>query len=286
MSILDSVIEIPCTHPAYPYEWKKLEDAPEKIYAVGDISLFKETKLTVVGSRRTSAAILKHTANVCKDLSYSLCLVTGVADGGDSAVIEGALEGGGKVICVLAGGFKALPQGNLQLLERVAKRGLIVSPYDLDVSVRNFSYEYRNKLLAALGAGTFVIGAGEKSGALITARYAYRMKKELFAFPYPPNALTGVGCNKLLKSGGRLVENAEDIFKVFGIQEETQVKAQVQLSESEEKLYQVIREYGEGHASELAQKAEIPLFKARALLSALEVKGVIVSLGANRYAAV
>jgi DNA processing protein len=286
MDILKQTREISFDEPLYPSEWKTLADAPQKVYAVGDITLLKETKLTIVGSRRTPAAILKHTANLAKELSQALCLVTGIADGGDSAVMEGAIEGGGKLICVLACGFGALSQSNLALLERVAKCGLILSPYAFEVSVRSFSYEYRNKLLATLGVATFVIGAGEKSGALITAKYAKKLNKEIFAFPYPPNAVAGVGCNQLLKTGGRLVENAEDIFTVFGIVSEIEKIPSIQLNETEDKLYQVVKEMGEGHASELAQKAEIPLFKARAILSSLEVKGLIVSLGANRYAVV
>ena len=83
-----------------------------------------------------------------------------------------------------------------------------------------------------------------------------------------------------------MVENAEDILSVLGVEATIEEKPQAVLSEAEERLYQAIRELGEGHVGELAQKAEVPLFKARALLSSLEVKGLIVSLGANRYATV
>jgi DNA processing protein len=212
-------------------------------------------------------------------------IVTGTADGGDGAAIEGALSGNGRVICVLAGGFSALPQASLQLLNEVAKRGLLLSPYPYETEVRAFSYEYRNKLLATLGEGVFVLGAAEKSGALITAKYAMAQEKPIFALPYFPGSAAGEGCNKLLKTGGILTENALDITTRMGIKTEEKTRV-VTLTADEEKLLTALKTLAEGHANELAAAAGIAPFKVRAVLSALEVKGLVTALGGNRYAPV
>ena len=280
----NNLTEIPFSSPDFPSEWKTLTDCPQKLYALGDISLLKGRKLAVVGSRRTPANALKLGVEIAKTLSNDVVILTGTADGGDSAAIEGALLGGGKVICLLAGGFSALPQCNLSLLEKVAKRGLILSPHPFETEVRAFSYEYRNKLLAKLCQGVLVLGAGEKSGALITAKYAESFQKPIFALPYPPNSSSGCGCNKLIKRGAHLTESAKDIADAFGI-DLTEKKREFSLSPDEQKLYAALQE-GELHATELAQKTGIPVFKMRAILSSLEVKGVVVSLGGNRYATV
>ena len=279
------IVEIPISSPDYPAEWKSLPDAPSVIYARGNIALLRGRKLTVVGSRRTPAPALKLGARICKDLSEAVTLVTGTADGGDGAAIEGALSGNGRVICVLAGGFSALPQASLQLLNEVAKRGLLLSPYPYETEVRSFSYEYRNKLLATLGEGVFVLGAAEKSGALITAKYAMAQEKPIFALPYFPGSAAGEGCNKLLKTGGILTENALDITTRMGIKTEEKTRV-VTLTSDEEKLLTALKTLAEGHASELATAAGIPPFKVRAVLSALEVKGLVTALGGNRYAPV
>lgn len=290
MSILENrenlkarLTELPFSSPDYPSEWKTLSSPPQKVYALGNTALLKERKLTVVGSRRTPANAMKLGEQIARELTGSLVIVTGAADGGDSAAIEGALESG-RIVCVLAGGFSAIPQGNLPLLERVAKKGLILSPHEFETPVRAFSYEYRNKLLAALGEGTLVLGAGEKSGALITAKYAEKQGKKLFAFPYPPNSAAGAGCNALIKRGGYLVENAKDIADGLGI-DLTARKPKIALSAEEETLYEALKE-GEAHINELSQRAGIPPFKARAVVASLEVKGLAVSLGGNRFAAV
>ena len=277
-----SLIELDKSSPDYPAEWQGLDDAPEKLYALGDIRLLRGRKLAVVGSRRTPINVMKFSAELCKQLSYEFTLVTGTADGGDCAALEGGMAGSGKVVCLLAGGFSALPQAHVQMLLGVAKRGLILSPHPFETEVRTFSYEYRNKLLAYLCAGTLVLSAGEKSGALITAKYAQKADKKVFALPYSPNAAAGAGCNALIKKGAYLTESAQDVLVQFGIEERTE-RAKIALSADEERLYQALQELGESHVSELSQKSGVQIFKARAVLSALEVKGLAVSVGGNRY---
>ena len=273
-------------HPLYPKEWKGIPDCPQTLYCVGNIELLTERKFTIVGSRTTPVYALKTGMEIAKALTQAFVIVTGTADGGDAAAIEGGVTGGGKVICVLAGGFSALPQNNLPLLERVVREGgLVLSPHAYDTPVRSFSYEYRNKLLALLGEGTLVLGAAEKSGALLTARQAQKRGKPVFALPYAPNTHAGVGCNALIKNGAYLTETATDISSRLGVRV-SERKTEVVLTENEEKLLSALRELGEGHLTDLAEKTGIPVFKARALLSALEVKGLAVSLGGNRYAPV
>lgn len=280
----EAIVEIPATAPEYPAPWKILSDSPKTLYALGNVSLLQTRTLTIVGSRRTPVNALKLGGEIAYELSAAFTLATGTADGGDEAAIEGALRGSGNVICLLAGGFSALPQANLGLLEKVATRGLLLAVHPFETPVRNYSYEYRNKLLAALSEGTFVLSAGEKSGALITARYAYKYKKPLFAFPYPPNAAAGCGCNAILKNGGHLVENSGDIAKYYGV--ELAPKKQVTLTADEEKLYAFLQEKIQAHVGELGEATGLPVYRLRPLLTALEVKGLIVATGGNRYAIV
>ena len=96
------------------------------------------------------------------------------------------------------------------------ENGLLLSPHPYETPVCSFSYEYRNKLLAALGDGTLVLGAADKSGALITAKYAHKFQKPIFALPYAPGAAAGAGCNQLIKQGGFLTETAKDVADKFG----------------------------------------------------------------------
>ena len=282
----EQLVSIAESSPLYPKEWRGLPDAPKTLYAFGNTELLKTRKFTIVGSRKTPANALKLGAQIAKDLSEVFSVVTGTADGGDGAAIEGALAGSGNVVCLLAGGFSAMPQNNLPLLRRVARKGLLLSPHSFDTPVRSFSYEYRNKLLAYLGEGTLVLGAAEKSGALITAKYATAAGKPVFAIPYAPGSLAGAGCNALLKKGGYLTENSVDISGRFGINLIEKKRAAPELSADEKKMLGALKELAEGHIYELSQLSGVPAYKARAVLSSLEVKGLVAPLGGNRYAPV
>ena len=102
----DNLTEIPLSSPYFPSEWKELSDCPEKLYALGDISLLKGKKLAVVGSRRTPTNALKLGAEISKALSEELVLVTGTADGGDSAALADALDATGVAV---RGGLHCAP---------------------------------------------------------------------------------------------------------------------------------------------------------------------------------
>ena len=281
---VNEVTPIPICSKAYPNEWKAESDAPIVLYAKGDLSLLKTDKFCIVGSRRTANTALKTGEKLAEELSQKFTLLTGVADGGDTAVIEGALKGSKKLVCLLAGGFGSIPKGNFALMKKVEQNGLLLAPNSYDTPVRSFSYERRNKLLALLSVGVLVIGAGEKSGALVTAKYAKEYKKPLFAFPYPPLSSVGVGCNALIKRGAKLTESAGDILEHFGL--EVQPKRAVELTETEEKVWQYLSEQGEAHLTEIAQALGVPPYKTSAILSSLEMKGIVVKLGANRFSAV
>ena len=273
--------EIEQNSPYYPTDWKGLLDKPQTLYAVGNIELLKNRKLTVVGSRRTPKSALVLGENIAKALSETFTIVSGAADGGDSAAISGALASG-NVICVLAGGFSSLPQSNRSLLEKVMQKGLVISPHPYDTPVRNFSYSYRNKLIAALGEATLVLGAGEKSGALGTAKYAQGFEKPVFALPYAPNSPVGAGCNALIKRGGYLTESAADVFERLGV-EYTERKTAIALTDTETQMLSALKELGEGHITEISAKSGVPTFKARGVLAALQVKGLVIELGGNRF---
>ncbi len=266
----------------YPKEWTSISDAPLCLYLKGRTELLTARKLAIVGSRRTTESARKLGAVIAKDVSASFVVVTGAADGGDEAALKGALTTG-NVICFSAGGFGALPKENL-LLTEVEKKGLLITACPYDTPVRVYSYEYRNKLLAAMSEGTLVLGAAKKSGALVTAKYAQAFEKKLFAIPYAPSVVAGEGCNALIKQGAYLTENASDILKQYGFA--AMAKPKVSLTDAEQTIVDVLTEHGEMHITDLSKAVGVPAFKLAMLLASLEVKGLAVKLGGNRYSVI
>ena len=262
-------------------EWKELSQPPLVQYEKGNAALKNRDKFVVVGSRRTNVDILKRTRLTAADLSDVFTVVTGNADGADEAALSGAEQNGGG-ISVLAGGLCALENARCDF-----SKNLYVTEHPYSAAVRPFSYERRNYLLAALGKGALIVSAGEKSGALITARYVKQKKKPLFAFPYSPEAAAGRGCNLLIKNGAYLAECADDVFEKSGVPRGGKTRAsdakqaKAALSADENTVIGALKDTGKANVNALSRATGLPVWKLSGVIAALEVKGVLTRTGGN-----
>lgn len=267
----------------YPETLRNIACPPIVLFCKGNTELLKTRCFAIVGSRRTLPNILKECKKFSGELSKKFTIVSGMADGADSAAVEGALESG-NVISVLAYGFNHFyPAVNKQLIQRVAEKGLLITEFTPQVGPKPYHFPVRNRIIAGLAEGTLIVSAGEKSGTMSTAEYSVEFGRNVYAFPYAIGVASGVGCNKLIKDGAKLVDCIDDIFTDFGIEPEK--VEMVELSEGEEELFKLIKEAGEAFVADLAEKSGKLPFQLIPVLSALEIKGLIVRLGGNRYAA-
>jgi len=268
----------------YPELLKLTDIPPIVLYCKGNVSLLKTDCFAVVGSRHTLTQTLKECKKISKELTQHFTVVSGIAQGADTAAVEGALEGG-KVISVLANGFNYFyPAENRPLIEKVAKRGLLVSEYMPDVAPKRYYFPVRNRIIAGISKGTLIVSAGKDSGALITAHYADVYNRNIYAFPYNIGVTSGEGCNFLIKNKAKLTENTLDIFGDFGLDFKPQ--EEVKLSAEEENILSAIRELGEAFLPDVAEKLGVFPFRLIPVVSKLEIMGLIVRLGGNRFAAV
>lgn len=268
----------------YPEDLKQIPNPPIVLYCKGNLSLLKTRRFAIVGSRRTQPNILRECSKISGELTDNFTIVTGMADGADSAAIAGAIDSG-KIICVLAYGFDfAYPAMSGKLIRQVESKGLILSEYPPEIPPRNYQFPVRNRIIAGLSDAVLVVSAGKKSGALITADYAEEYGKQIMAFPYGLGVTYGEGCNQLIKKGANLVENTPDIFEAFGLEYKPPEK-QIELTQDEKTALALIREAGEAFAPEIAAKLNKLPHQIIPVLSSLEIKGLIIRLGGNRYAA-
>ncbi len=268
----------------YPENLKAISDPPLVLYGMGRRELLKERKFCIVGSRRTPAAALAFGKELAKTLSRQFVIVTGLAEGGDSAAIAGAAESGNLISVLPCGLDECYPAAHASLKARIAERGMLLSEYVPGAKVAKYAFFARNRLLAGLADGVFVLSAGKKSGTLITADRAAEYGRDVFALPYNVGVAQGEGCNDLIKKGAYLVTCAEDILSVYGFEEEKGEAAS--FTEEEERVLAVLKEKGEAHLAEVAEALGMRVFEVSALLSALELKGAAAKAGGNRYAAV
>ncbi len=278
------IICVTYASPDYPEYLRQTPFPPITLYCKGNAKLLKTRCFSVVGSRVTAANVIKECKKISGQLTRHFTVVTGMADGADSAAAEGALESG-KIIGVLAYGFDfTYPAFNGELMKKVEEKGLLITEHTPQIAPKAYLFPVRNRIIAGLSEGTLVVSAGEKSGALITAEYAAEYGRHVFVFPYNIGVATGAGCNSLIKKGGLLTENILDIFSAFGLDFKEPEKEE--LTEAESELFALISAEGEIFVPEAAEKIGKMPFQLIPVLTSLEVKGLIVRLGGNRYAAV
>lgn len=268
----------------YPPELNEIPCPPLVLYYKGNLELLKTKKFAVVGSRKTLPFITAKTEEIVSTLNRAgLTVVTGLAEGGDEAVLFAGLKSG-KVISVLASGFDCVyPKTNQGLFERICKNGLALSEYPPETKSERWFFPIRNRIIAGLGMGTLVVSGGEKSGTFYTAEYAEGASRQVFAFPYSINVASGAGCNKLLQCGAYLTLSAEDILNFYGM--EMPKEPEIKLTEIEKEVYDIIIE-DEIHIDKLCEVTGKKAYELMPVLSMLEIKKLIVKLGGNRYSRV
>lgn len=203
----------------YPERLAQIYDPPCVLYRKGKpLNLDGRLSVSVVGTRSCTPYGELLAGRLGLELALAgAVLVSGMAEGIDSAGIKGALQGKGTVVSVLAGGLDVIyPRQNGWLYEDIAATGTLLSEYPPGTEHIGYHFPLRNRIISGLSAGAVVVEAGEPSGALITARLALEQNREVFAFPGAVNAPASLGCNRLIQRGeAKLVLSAQDILEEF-----------------------------------------------------------------------
>lgn len=261
----------------YPEDLLNVECPPLVLYCIGETKLLNGENFSIVGSRKTLPISLKLAEDFAKELSsVGFTLVTGIAEGVDSTVLHTAIENGGKVISVIAGGIDNIyPKSNAHLLDKVLEKGLVIAEYPPEIVPKPYHFPVRNRIIAGLSKGVLVVSAGKRSGTLYTAEYADQLSKPVFAIPYSVGVSSGVGCNDLIKKGAILCDSPEDILNYFGKEKS---KEGLNLSLEEKNIVSMLLE-GELHVEKLCALLNKKVFEITPFLSMLEMKGLIVKSG-------
>jgi len=168
----------------------------------------------MVGSRNPTRGGVETAERFARYLGdHGLTITSGLATGIDAACHRGGLKSEAGTIAVLGSSLDQIyPATNGDLAERIAADGLLVSEYPPGTAARPIHFPQRNRIIAGLSTGTFVVEATRNSGSLITARLAAEYGREVFAMPGSIHSPLSRGCHRLIKDGAKLVEDASDII--------------------------------------------------------------------------
>jgi DNA processing protein len=191
------VIALASSDPAYPARLRDLDRPPDPLWVEGDPAALAARSVAIVGTRRMSGygeRVARELAGACAHAD--VVVVSGLAQGIDSAAHRGALDAGGRTVAVL---------------------GALLSEYAPSFCAQPWTFAKRNGTIAALAEAVVVVEAGERSGALITADDARRLGRPLFAVPGPLGSAASVGTNALIASGeAQALLSAAAVLELLG----------------------------------------------------------------------
>ena len=150
-------------------------------------------------------------------MERDFCVVSGLAQGIDTAAHESALAAGGATVAVLGTGLDlAYPPENRALQERIAATGAILSEFPFGRPASRQSFPRRNRIVAGLSLAVIVVESGAAGGAMITARLAGEQGRPVFAVPGRIDQPTSAGCHQLIRDGVTLLTGIEDLLEELG----------------------------------------------------------------------
>ncbi|MEI7591290.1 MAG: DNA-processing protein DprA, partial [Deltaproteobacteria bacterium] len=198
---------------SYPSALRNIYDAPPFLYVKGHL-LPEDNCVALVGSRRASEYGIFATHKLANELAQrGITVVSGLARGIDATAHRATISSRGRTIAVLGCGIDVVyPLENKTLFEKIPLNGAIVSEYPLGTKPNSEHFPARNRIISGMSLGVVVIEATDKSGSLITARFALEQGREVFAVPGPIGNAGSKGTNMLIKNGAKLIECADDII--------------------------------------------------------------------------
>lgn len=202
---------------SYPRTLLNTYDPPPVLYVKGAFQPADALAVAIVGSRQATPYGRKQAERLAAGLALAgFTVVSGLARGIDTAAHRGALvQPGGRTVAVLGNGLETCyPPENAELLEQIASGGgAVLSEVPFDAPPSSANFPRRNRIIAGLSLGVIVVEGKETSGALITARHAVDMDREVFAVPGPVDSPAARGPHRLIKKGAKLVEDIEDVLE-------------------------------------------------------------------------
>lgn len=291
----------------YPELLKNIPNPPYVLYIQGAVpELDKVLTIGVVGTRKTTDYGRIVTERICRDLAKDgVVTVGGLAKGIDAVGAWATLDAGGMAVGVIGNGLDIVyPKENAELINAVAHNGCVLTEYAPGTPPISTNFPVRNRIIAGISRGVLVTEAPEKSGALITARYALDNCRDVFAVPRAVTDTKYLGTNIIIQQGAKLVNNAADIICEYPYavkitpkeRKIEEIKPKVisnrvavtddekydKLNQSEKDIIDILKKK-DTQIDEISRELQMPVGELNQKLIMLEVKGFVKKLPGSGY---
>ena len=287
-------------HPSFPKSVLLVEKPPQRLYAIGDLSMLEGRRVGIVGSREPSAYGIRVTYDAAQAAARAgLVVVSGLARGLDARAHRGALDAGGKTIAVLGCGVNVCyPLRNRDLYEEVREKGLLLSEMEPGEGALPKDFPRRNRIIAGLVEYLLVVEGEIKGGTSNTAEWMAKLGKHILAVPGRIDEPVAGSPNLLISQGAAVYRGPEDLFDAYGIardaveaRERRELAAQLDLAfagepdllGAEAKVFDLLGAKPL-HVDVIADQTALDAGTLLAALSSLELKGLAVQLPGKQFA--
>ncbi|MEK7649895.1 MAG: DNA-processing protein DprA [Patescibacteria group bacterium] len=280
-----SIYSISASHQSWPLLLRELppKAIPAALHIKGSLPSPDALIVAIVGSRNPTRYGKDMTEEIARALARrGIIIASGMARGVDTIVHRAALAAGTPTVAVLGSGLSEkviYPKDNIGLSREIAeKNGAVISEYANDQKPELWTFPQRNRIIAGIAKAVIVTEAGEKSGALITARFALEYGRDVLALPGQMTSPLSRGTNTLLKEGATPITSIDDIFEALGIAaESTSSKDRIERSPDEHAILEALTE--ELSTDEIIKHTQLTPGAVLASTTSLEIEGMIKQTG-------
>lgn len=279
--------------PDYPEKLKNYSGMPDRLFIKGTMPDPEKPTIAIVGARSCSPYGRIQAFRFARVLSEAgVQVISGLAYGIDAEAHKGAIEGGTPTFAILGNGVDiCYPAGNRFLYEKIQREnGGLLSEFEPGMKPRNYHFPIRNRIISALADVVLVVEAKEKSGSLITARYALDQGKTVYAIPGIVTEELSLGCHKLIFDGAGIAYSPEVLLSEWGIIAENSRKSSQKAVEkkklgleSDKKLVYSCLDLRPKTPDQLLQETGLPVETISQALIELELLGLAKEVLRHHY---
>lgn len=271
---MNGIKKLDITDSEYPEILKLIKDPPTSLYYSGNIELLSNRCISIVGARKATEYGIETAEEIGRKTGEAgLTVVSGMADGIDTAAHRGAINTAGGTIAVLGCGIDMeTGERRKRALDRIRSSGLVISEYPNGYPASKYTFPRRNRIISGLSAATVVVEAGFNSGSLITAELAAEQGRCVYAVPGNIDSGMSLGTNKLIKDGAVPVVSINDILIDAGVYNNEETK---KLGKDERLIYDILLKNGEMRLEQLCKAAGRRKSLVSSIVTILEIKGLV-----------
>lgn len=276
---------------AFPYRLNQVPDGPLMLFARGNCDWNGNRTLAIVGTREPTEYGQEVTRRLIESChARNIVTVSGLAYGIDTWAHRYSLDYNIPTIAVLGHGLDRIyPDKNKSISQLVLDAGgVLLTEFPPGTNPDRVNFPKRNRIVAGMSDATVVVESKRSGGSLITARLANDYNRDVFAVPGNITKESSRGCNMLIENDeAHLFESPNRFLKKMGWidaeKKQTVIQRElfVDLSKSEQRLFQLIQESESTSVDKLSIQCALPVSQLQSELFMLELKGLIKNNGGN-----